>query len=112
MPNAVLEALAMGLPIVSSDAGGLRDILRSGESGAVLLADAGAPARKKFPPEDVASAICGLLRNPRQMATIGSHNAKYARERFAAPKVGARLTRIYEEVLGRSRPSKFQIKPL
>jgi len=105
MPNAVLEALAMGLPVVSSDAGGLRDILRDGVTGTITLADAAAPSGKKFIPGEVAAAIGRLLHDPEQMKRIGKHNAEYARERFAAPKVAARLTGIYNEMLSPSARS-------
>jgi len=73
MPNAVLEALAMGLPIVSSDAGGLRDILRNGENGFIVLPDNDAPAKKKFNPQAVANAIERLVETPElheRMSTI------------------------------------------
>ena len=91
MPNAVLEALAMGLPIVSSDAGGLRDILRDGENGFILVPDQKAPAKRKFDPQTVANAIEKLVETPELHERISTINWRYARHRFAAPVVAKRI---------------------
>jgi glycosyltransferase involved in cell wall biosynthesis len=99
MPNAVLEALAMGLPVVSSDAGGLRDILRNGEHGFVVPPLKDAPPRKKFDPLAVAHAIEQLAANPELFRRISELNHQYARERFAAPVVAKRLEAICQSVV-------------
>lgn len=112
MPNAMLEALAMGLPVVSSDAGGLRDILRNGENGFVIPPDASAPDEKKFDPAAVANAIERLAQGPELYERIATVNWRYARQRFAAPVVAKRLESIYQDLApqeyarssGRSEP--------
>lgn len=91
MPNAVLEALAMGLPVVSSDAGGLKDILRDRENGFIVLPNQNAPARKKFDPQTVADAIEKLVATPELHERISTINWRYARQRFAAPVVAKRI---------------------
>jgi glycosyltransferase involved in cell wall biosynthesis len=98
MPNAVLEALAMGLPIVSSAAGGLRDILSDGETGFIVRPLRDAPSERKFDPLAVAEAIERLAGDPVLYNRIAEHNARYARERFAASKVARRLEAIYTDV--------------
>lgn len=40
MPNAVLEAMACARCVVASDAGGLKDLIRHGETGALMARDA------------------------------------------------------------------------
>ena len=98
MPNAVLEALAFGLPVVASKAGGLKDILQEGKTGACLeLLDG--PPRKRFDPVKMAEVIDQLISNQELCRQIADHNTSYARERFAAPKVAARLEAIYAEAL-------------
>jgi glycosyltransferase involved in cell wall biosynthesis len=98
MPNAVLEALAMGLPVVSSDAGGLKDILRNGENGFIVLPDFNAPVKQKFDPQAVADAIERLVTTPELHERISTVNWRYARQRFAAPVVAKRLEEICRSV--------------
>jgi glycosyltransferase involved in cell wall biosynthesis len=52
LPNSVLEAMAMGLPVVATDAGGTGEIVGDGETG--LLVPPGAPSA-------IAGALCRLL---------------------------------------------------
>jgi glycosyltransferase involved in cell wall biosynthesis len=99
MPNAVLEALAMGLPVVSSGAGGLQDILRDGENGFIVPLLKDAPSRKKFDPLAVADAIDRLAQNPELYQRVILVNWWYARQRFAAPAVAKRLEEIYSSLL-------------
>ncbi|MES2474705.1 MAG: glycosyltransferase family 4 protein [Verrucomicrobiota bacterium] len=98
MPNAVLEAMAMGLPLVSSDAGGLKDILTDDVTGYILRQDRSQPAGKRFLAAEVADRLKGLANSPEKLKRMGEHNRSYARERFAAAKVAARLDTIYGEV--------------
>jgi glycosyltransferase involved in cell wall biosynthesis len=99
MPNAVLEAMAMGLPLVSSDAGGLKDILTEGETGYLLIQDRTKPAKERFLAEDIADRIERLAISAVDRERIGQHNAAYSRERFSAEKVAARLETIYRDVI-------------
>jgi glycosyltransferase involved in cell wall biosynthesis len=100
MPNAVLEALGMGIPIVSSDAGGLRDILRDGETGFVIPPIDGAPDGARFNPKIVAEAIERLAKDPELYARATAFNVRLASERFVASKVAKRIEKIYKACLG------------
>ena len=101
MPNAVLEAMAMGLPLVSSAAGGLKDILEEGVSGYLLSYNRGAETGHRFPVEEMADRIERLASEPETRQRMAEHNRKYARERFAASKVANRLEAIYHDVVGK-----------
>jgi glycosyltransferase involved in cell wall biosynthesis len=112
MPNAVLEALAMGMPGVSSDAGGLRDILRDGENGFIVPPLEGASPRKQFDPLAVANAVDRLTQSPELYERIAIVNWRYARARFAAPMVAGRLEAIYRSLLAVSVHPSESAKPV
>jgi glycosyltransferase involved in cell wall biosynthesis len=98
MPLAVLEALAMGLPVVSSDAGGLKDILSDGEHGVLLTRRAADPQGRCFDPGEIAGAIGRLADDPESCRLIGRRNATYARKRFRPETVARHLETIYHSV--------------
>jgi len=102
MPNAVLEAMAMGLPLVSSAAGGLKDILEEDVTGYLVRYDRNAAPGRRFSAQEVANRIQRLASEPETRRRMADHNRRYARERFAAKRVAARLEAIYREVLGAS----------
>ena len=100
MPNAVLEAMAMGLPLVSSAAGGLKDILEEGLTGYLVRYDQNAEIGRRFSAQEVANRIQRLATEPGTRRRMADHNRRYASERFAAKRVAARLEAIYREMLG------------
>lgn len=101
MPNAVLEAMSMGLPLVSSDAGGLKDILEDGVTGYILRQDRTKPSGERFSADEVANRLEQLADSPVLADRMGRHNAAHARERFSAKKVAERLEKVFREVVGR-----------
>ncbi len=109
MPNAVLEAMAMGLPVVSSDAGGLRDILRNGQTGYVVHPDINLSARHRFNLSEVVEAVERLTRDGDLYSRVSEYNSRLARDRFAAATVGKRLGRIYQSLVeGRIRALQYE----
>ena len=93
-PLAAVEAMACARPVVATDAGGLRH----------LVPDDGG---RKVPPGDpsaLAAALSELLADPALRRAMGAHNRRVVEERYAWPRVAARLEEIYEEaVLSRAR---------
>ncbi len=69
----VLEAMAAGRPVVTSDHGPAREIVQEGETG--LLVDPGDP-------DQVCRALEGLLVDARRRAAMGEAGFERARERF------------------------------
>jgi len=112
MPNAVLEALAMGLPMVSSDAGGLRDILRDGENGFIVPPLPNGELKKMFDPLAIANAIERLVQTPELHERIATVNWRYARQRFAAPVVAKRLEAIYQGLFSPATVRTQSVKPI
>lgn len=85
----VVEAMAAGVPVVASDLGSLREILRPPEAGLV------------FPAGDVeagANRVLGLLDD--DALRIRLRNGGHARSRdFAIERMGEEMTRLYHELL-------------
>ena len=91
LPLAVLEAMAYGLPVVSTPVGGIPEAVVDGETG-FLVQPGGVDA--------IAARVCDLLRDPVLRDTMG----RLARERAGAKfEVGAaigQIIAIYEQLLG------------
>ena len=83
------EAMAVGLPVVCSDIGGYRDVVRDGTDGLLV------PPRD---PEALAEALAGLLDNPARLAAMGQAAAAGAR-RYAWEVVAAQVEEVYRATL-------------
>jgi glycosyltransferase involved in cell wall biosynthesis len=91
--NALLEAMAMGLPVVASDAGGNPELVIHGQGGYVC------------PVGDASSLAMALLRlaSDRQSATeMGNFNRRRIAERFTDDVMVEESLGLYRELLGRS----------
>jgi glycosyltransferase involved in cell wall biosynthesis len=70
-PNVVLEALASGLPVVATEAGGTAELLR-GVDGSLSASRA---------PADIAALVLSELRSPRERESLRSHGKAFGWER-------------------------------
>ncbi|HJO34326.1 MAG TPA: glycosyltransferase family 4 protein [Anaerolineales bacterium] len=87
----VIEAGAMAKPVVASDLGGPRELVRHDENGLLI------------PPNDprkLAEAIIAILSEPARAQAMGEAGCRRARELFDARKSAARTFSIYEELIG------------
>jgi glycosyltransferase involved in cell wall biosynthesis len=84
--NSVLEGMAAGLPIVTTDIGGIRDYVD--ESCAVLCKPADA--------EEMAGAVASLLDDKKRMTQLGE-KAREAAQNFSWPTVSALLVSAYKK---------------
>lgn len=82
-PVAPVEAMACGLPIVSTDVSGIRDVLAAGErSGGVIV--------PREDPQRFAQELGRLLENVSLSRELGAL-ARAQAEAFAAPSIGRKL---------------------
>lgn len=96
MPLAVLEAMAMGLPIVATRVGGLADILEDGVTGYFVELDRAKPDRLHIHPMELADRIEMLLNDKALSRRISTANALLAKQRFSPEKVARDLRLLYD----------------
>ena len=90
MPIAILEAMALALPVVATRVGGVPELVADGETG--LLVD----------PDDaagLANALDSLLSDPRRAAAMGRAGAARAAEDFDQAKLALRTVQLYERLV-------------
>jgi glycosyltransferase involved in cell wall biosynthesis len=85
-PNAILEAMAMGLPIVSTTIGGVIDLLEEGKTGFLIPPD---------DPDALAVALDRLLGNASLRADFGCRARSRAVELFSLSGSISRLMDLY-----------------
>jgi glycosyltransferase involved in cell wall biosynthesis len=91
LPTVVLEAMNAGLPVVTTPAGALADVIADGVNGRLLEPD---PT-----PAAVAAALGDLLADDAGRRTMGERNRAYLRESFAWESVADCIVDVYADVL-------------
>ncbi len=88
VPLALLEAQALGVPVVAASVGGVPYAVRDGETGILV------------PPRDpgaTADAVCSLLGNDAKRKAFGEAGRKWVREAFSPEAMVKETQRIYDE---------------
>ncbi|MCC6019042.1 MAG: glycosyltransferase [Candidatus Verstraetearchaeota archaeon] len=74
VPRIVLESLACGTPVLSTQVGGISDILRNGETGFIL---------KTNDPEEIAERIYTLLKEPKILQKASHNSLLWIKENYS-----------------------------
>jgi len=90
-PNAVIEAMAMGLPVVASRVGGVPEVSRHDREALLVEPDA---------PERLAEACIRVLTGPDLAIRLGRAGHERARAEFSLPTMLKRYSELYLEVAG------------
>jgi len=89
LPVALMEALALGLPAVATDVGGIREVVEPGREGILV-----APGR----PDALAAGLLTLLRDPQQRGAMAAAAAEKGRSLSMVHAV-RRTEAVYEELM-------------
>jgi len=97
IPQALLQALAMGRAVVATDVGGIPEIIRHGETG--WLVPPGEPA-------GLAKAILEALADPVRGRQMGALGRTIVETEYSLERMGERMERLYAK-LASARRGKF-----
>ena len=92
LPLAILEAMAAGVPVVATDAGGTAEVVRDGETGVIVRA-ADAPA--------LATAIGSMLSNRNRATRLAAAARALVTREYSVDGMVASVAGRYEELLAR-----------
>lgn len=91
LPNAVMEAMAAGTPVVATAVGGVLELIEDGETGFLV------------PPADaeaLSERIGFALRRTDQCNLIAARGRRLIIERFGMERMVAAVEKLYDEVIG------------
>lgn len=90
MPNAVLEAMGVGLPVITTPVGGVVDFFNDQTNG--FYVEIGKP-------DQISEKLMLMIQDTHLMENISINNFKLASERFRSDKVAKRILVIFNEIL-------------
>ncbi len=93
-PTVILEAMAAGLPLITTSVGGLADAIKDGKHGFII--DENMPR-----PKDIAEKIIYLVENPNLMKIMSENNMNEAKEKYDVKIVSMKIIEIYNNLLNR-----------
>ena len=91
VPNVVVEAMACGLPVLTTDAGGITEVVQHGVTGLVTA------------PHDVdalAHHLADLVTDPTLRRTLGEAGRRLVEERFDVRSAAHQLSRVFAGTSG------------
>ncbi|MFA6142747.1 MAG: glycosyltransferase family 4 protein, partial [Candidatus Omnitrophota bacterium] len=91
-PVSLIEAMASGKPVVSTDVGGVRDVVEDGKSG--FLVEAGDTA-------GFSSKIAMLLKNPGMRASSGAEGRKTVARKYTKERLVRDIEGLYTDLVSR-----------
>jgi glycosyltransferase involved in cell wall biosynthesis len=92
LPVALLEAMALGRPVVATSVGGIREVVQDEENGLLV------------PPEDpgaLADAVVRLLLEGELAGGLGAAARATVEERFSSARMAAEILEVYRLVIER-----------
>jgi len=91
-PVSLIEAAAAGKPVVATRVGGVREVVRDGETGLLVSPE---------DPVSVAASLLALLDDPQGARRMGAEGTAWVTGRFSARRLAQDLAALYAELLDR-----------
>jgi len=98
MPQVLAEALSAGLPCIANDVGGIRDLIRDGETGFLMPRDA--------PASVWADRIISLRSSPRDLDRLAKGARSFAERNLDTGRFGELIAGVIELLRTASRASR------
>ncbi|MBN2105977.1 MAG: glycosyltransferase family 4 protein [Deltaproteobacteria bacterium] len=89
MPNAVLEAMACGVPIIATSVGGIPDIIQNGRNGLLIAPD---------DIEALSAALASLFADTELAARIGSRARRDAEALYSLDRTTGAYLELYHDL--------------
>ena len=90
----ILEAMALGRPVIASQVGGVDSIVRDNETGLLVP-----PSNS----EALAQRILELLRDPFRARRLADAASQLVRRDFSTARMAQQTVAVYQQVLGSHR---------
>jgi glycosyltransferase involved in cell wall biosynthesis len=94
VPQALMQAMACGVPVVSTPVGAIGELVRDGDTGLLV------------PPQDAAALAAALARlhdDPELRASLARRAREHVRERFARERMLERMEAVFRSVASEAR---------
>ena len=96
LPNAAIEAMGSGLPIISTRVAGLPEVMDDPENGFYL---------DEVTPEDIAEKVRTMLRDPDYLMATSRRNQEKAWNNYESAIVSRQIESVYKSAIDRNAPS-------
>ena len=88
--NTILEAMATGLPVITTNVGGNPELVQEGSNGCLV---------PKSDPEQLAATMEKLLNQPERLKEMGNASLQRIRKEFHWDRTVAEYLKVYDELL-------------
>ena len=92
--SSMLDAMACGVPVVGTRAGGIPEAIEHGQSGLLVRPNHA---------DELAAALVDLLKNPALRAQLGAAGRRRVEQEFSVEKMVEGTLAVYEHRLGARR---------
>jgi len=94
MPQALAEALATGLPCIGNDVGGIRDLVRNGETGFLMSCNE--------TPQNWAERIQRLIEHPAELSRLSEGARRFAEQSLSVARFESLISSVVDSLSKRS----------